>query len=55
MTGFCKTLFGDVWNLSAVSGVMAAELALTESGNGAAAVYLIPILVLASVAWLAKR
>jgi hypothetical protein len=55
MNAFCKTLFGDVWNLSTVGAVMAAEVALTASGNGAVAVYLIPIFVLASVAWLARR
>ena len=55
MSAFCKTLFGDAWNLSAVGVVLAAEVALTQSGNGALAVYLIPTLILASVAWLARR
>ena len=55
MRAFCKTLFGDTWNVTAVGAVMAAEVALTGSGNGAVAVYLIPVFVLASVAWLARR
>ena len=55
MRAFVKTLFGDAWNLTAVGGVMAAEVAVTQSGNGAVAAYLIPVLVLASVAWLARR
>ena len=55
MRAFFKTLFGDAWNLTAVGSVMAAEVAITQSGNGAVAAYLIPALALASVAWLARR
>ena len=55
MRAFCKALFGDVHNVAAVSVVMAAEVALIHAGAGAAPIYLIPLLVLAGVAWLAKR
>jgi hypothetical protein len=55
MRAFCKTLFGDVWNVTAVGVVMATETGLTQSGNSAIAVYLVPPLVLVSVAWLARR
>jgi hypothetical protein len=55
MRVFCRTLFGDARNLTAVGAVMVAEATLTQSGNSAIAVYLIPPLVLASVAWLARQ
>ena len=54
MRAFFKTLFGDAWNLSAVAAVMTAEIALTQTGNGTIAAWLIPLLVLATVAWLAR-
>lgn len=54
MRAFLKTLFGDVRNVSAVGAIMAAEAALTQTGNGDVAIYLIPLIVLVNVAWLAR-
>ena len=55
MSAFLKKLFGDASTVAVVAIVMAAELLLVETGQGAAAAFAVPALVLAGTAWLAKR
>jgi len=55
MRAFCRTLFGDAWNLSVVAAIMVIAVSLSETGNTAALPYLVPIAVLAGVGWLVRR
>jgi hypothetical protein len=55
MSAFLKTLFGDAGTVVVVTIVMAAELLLVETGQGPAAAFAVPALVLAGTAWLARR
>ena len=53
MKALVKTLVGDVRNVSAVALIIAAEVGLVQSGHTDAAAFVIPVLTLGSVAWLA--
>jgi hypothetical protein len=55
MKAFLKTLFGDPENVAVVSLVMVAEVALVAVGQPALGAVLVPVGVLAGVAWLARR
>jgi len=55
MKALVKTLIGDVANLSVVAVILFAAAALTWIGESAIAVYAIPLMTLAGVAWLARR
>ena len=55
MNAFLKTLFGDAATVAVVAIVMAAELLLVETGQGTAAAFTVPALVLAGTVWLARR
>jgi hypothetical protein len=55
MSAFLKTLFGDAGCVGVVVIVMAAEVLLVANNQAASAAFAIPLLVLAGVAWLAKR
>jgi hypothetical protein len=55
MSAFVKTLFGDTGTVTVVAIVMAAEVALAAGGHAAAAAFVVPALVLAGTAWLAKQ
>ncbi|WP_293368814.1 hypothetical protein [Phenylobacterium sp.] len=55
MKAFLKTLFGDAGTVTVVALVMMVEVVLTASGQAGLGVVLIPVAVLAGVAWLAIR
>ena len=55
MSAFLKTLFGDAGTVVVVVIVMAAEVLLVTNSQIASAAFTLPFLVLAGVAWLAKR
>jgi hypothetical protein len=55
MSAFLKTLFGDAGTVGVVAIVMAAEVLLVDNGQVASAALAVPSLVLAGVAWLARR
>lgn len=55
MKAFVKTLFGDLRNLATVACIVAAAAALIEAGLAREAVYAVPLLVMAAVAWLAHH
>jgi hypothetical protein len=55
MSGFLKTLFGDLATVAVVVIVMAAEVMLIADGRTTFAAFAVPPLVLAGVAWLAQR
>jgi hypothetical protein len=55
MSAFFKTLFGDRNNVAVVTIVTLAELLLAATGNAAVAGLVVPCLVLAGAAWLARR
>ncbi len=55
MKAFLKTLFGDAGTVAVVALVMLAEAALAATGQAALGAFLIPVAVLAGVAWLAIR
>ena len=55
MKAFLKTLFGDAGTVTVVALVMVAETVLTVSGQAGLGALLIPVAVLAGVAWLAVR
>jgi hypothetical protein len=52
---FLKTLFGDAGTVTVVALVMIAETILTAIGQAGLGAFLIPVAVLAGVAWLAIR
>jgi hypothetical protein len=54
MRAFLKTLVGDARNLAVVGILMVAEVALVFGGHADAAVFAIPPLALAGMAWLAR-
>jgi hypothetical protein len=55
MSAFLKTLFGDLGTVSVVVIVMSTEALFVTTGQVSAAVFLVPLLVLGGVAWLATR
>jgi hypothetical protein len=55
MNAFLKTLFGDPATIAVVSVVMAAEVTLVACRQPALATFVIPILVLSGIAWLARN
>jgi hypothetical protein len=55
MNAFLKTLFGDAGTVAVVATVLAAEVLLADSGHAASAAFVVPLLVLAGTAWLARR
>ena len=55
MSAFLKTLFGDAGSVTVVAIVMAVEMCLVATSEPIAAAFVVPLLVLAGVAWLAKR
>jgi hypothetical protein len=54
MSAFLKTLFGDRNTVAAVTIVMLAEFLLAATGNATVAGLVVPCLVLAGAAWLAR-
>jgi type IV secretory pathway VirB2 component (pilin) len=50
-----KTLFGDAGNIAAVAVVVAVGAAMTGIGHAGWAVFAMPAVCLAAVAWLAGR
>lgn len=55
MKALAKTLFGDRWNLLAVAAILALEAVLAACNALRAGAWLVPVAVLAAVAWLARR
>lgn len=55
MNAFFKTLFGDPATIAVVAIVMAAEVALVALGQSALAALVVPVMVLAGIAWLARH
>ncbi len=55
MRGFLKTLFGDRNNVAVVAVLVAVAFGLVEAGQAEAAVYALPLLVMAGVVWLASH
>jgi hypothetical protein len=55
MSAFFNTLFGDARTVAVVAIVMGATVLLTAGGYAVAAVFAVPALVLAGIAWLAMR
>lgn len=55
MRAFFKTLFGDWLNLGFVALVVALTAALAQAGFTVVASVLVPVVILAGVAWLATR
>jgi hypothetical protein len=55
MRAFVKTLFGDSWNIAGVAVVVAVAAGLTGLGHPEWAVFAMPVVGLAVVAWLAGR
>jgi hypothetical protein len=55
MNAFLKTLFGDPATIAVVATVVAAEVVLVACGYRALAALIVPVLVLAGTAWLARN
>jgi hypothetical protein len=55
MKALTKTLFGDLRNFCTVVAIVLAVLVLVQLGYAQAAVYVVPLLVMAAVAWLAHH
>ena len=55
MNAFLKTLFGDPGTIAVVAMVVAAEVTLVAFGQKALAALVVPVLVLAGTAWLARN
>jgi hypothetical protein len=55
MNAFFKTLFGDPATIAVVAIVMAAEVMLVAGGQPVLAALIVPVLVLAGTAWLARN
>jgi len=55
MKAFVKTLFGDAHNVAVVVILVAVSLGLVAAGQGALAVYLVPLLAMAGIIWLAHH
>lgn len=55
MKAFFKTLFGDWLNLGFVAVVVAVEVGLIHGGYTREACIVVPMLILAGIAWLAGR
>ena len=55
MKALAKTLYGDVYNLAAVVGVLIGGAAVTYAGQPRLAWLAMPALTLAAIGWLAQR
>ena len=55
MNAFFKTLFGDPATIAVVAVVMATEVTLVDFHQPALAALVVPVLVMAGVAWLARN
>jgi hypothetical protein len=55
MSAFLKTLFGDMRTVAVVIVVLAAEVLLVRISQAGVAGFVVPPLVLAGIAWLARR
>jgi hypothetical protein len=55
MNAFLKTLFGDPGTIAVVAMVVAAEVTLVAFGQKTLAALVVPVLVLAGTAWLARN
>ncbi len=55
MKALAKTLYGDIYNLSAVAVILAVGAGLTLIGQPKLAWLAMPALTLAAVGWLARR
>jgi hypothetical protein len=52
---FVKTLFGDARNVAVVAILVAVAFGLVAAGQGGLAVYLVPLLAMAGIVWLAQH
>ncbi len=55
MNAFFKTLFGDPATIAVVAVVIATEVLLVACGQLILAALIVPVLVLAGTAWLARN
>lgn len=55
MKAFVKTLFGDAANVAVVLVLVAAAFGLIATGQGGIAVYVVPLLAMAGIVWLAHH
>jgi hypothetical protein len=55
MKAFVKTMFGDTWNLLGVALIVAVAAGFTSLGHASWAVFAMPAVGLAVVAWLARH
>ena len=55
MKAFCKTLFGDTWNIAGVALIVAVAAILTGLGHAGWAVFAVPVTGLGVVAILARH
>jgi hypothetical protein len=55
MKALTKTLFGDLRNFCTVMAIIVVAQAMAQLGYAQAAVYIVPLLVLSAVAWLAHH
>lgn len=55
MSSFVKTLIGDRWNVAVVAGIVLVAYALAAAGQVDIEAYLVPIVTLAGVGYLARR
>jgi hypothetical protein len=55
MKAFAKTLFGDTWNILGVGLIVVVAAGLTRLGHASWAVFAVPAVGLAVVAWLARH
>ena len=54
MTALLKTLFGDLRNCSVVGLLIIAEAAMIRGGWGESAPFVVPVLTLSGICWLAR-
>ena len=55
MSALFKTLFGDIRNLGFVGLAVTLELGIVFAGFGREATFVMPIVILSGVAWLATK
>jgi hypothetical protein len=53
MKALVKTLFGDVRNVAVVALLVAVAFGLIAAGQADIAVYVVPVLAMAGIVWLA--
>jgi len=54
MKAFLTTLFGDVRNCCVVAALIASEAAMVHGGLVQEAAFVVPVVILAGIAWLAR-